>query len=129
MSKYLDKAGLSRLWDSILALVSSKSTEYTVSGDMPEYTSAMGDETHIVLKYLEPNAEKGVFFYRKAALFWDYIRSKADTRYSKTDTNTTYELTKSGSTITLTGSDGSKTSVTDSSGTTVDIDEIDGGTP
>lgn len=30
-----------------------------------------------------------------------------------TNTNTTYELTKSGSTITLTGSDGSKTSVTD----------------
>lgn len=33
------------------------------------------------------------------------------------DTNTTYTLTKSGSTITLTGSDGSKTSVTDSNTT------------
>lgn len=33
---------------------------------------------------------------------------------SSTDTNTTYSLSKSGSTITLTGSDGSKTSVTDS---------------
>lgn len=33
---------------------------------------------------------------------------------SDTNTNTTYTLTKSGSTITLTGSDGSKTSVTDS---------------
>lgn len=32
---------------------------------------------------------------------------------SDTNTNTTYTLTKSGSTITLTGSDGSKTSVTD----------------
>ena len=35
---------------------------------------------------------------------------------SSTDTNTTYTLSKSGSTITLTGSDGSTTSVTDSSG-------------
>lgn len=34
-----------------------------------------------------------------------------------TDTNTTYTLTKSGSTITLTGSNGSKTSVTDSNTT------------
>ena len=34
-----------------------------------------------------------------------------------TNTNTTYTLTKSGSTITLTGSDGSKTSVTDSNTT------------
>lgn len=33
---------------------------------------------------------------------------------SSTDNNTTYKLTKSGSTITLTGSDGSTTSVTDS---------------
>lgn len=33
------------------------------------------------------------------------------------DTNTTYTLTKSGSTITLTGSDGSKTSVTDANTT------------
>ena len=36
--------------------------------------------------------------------------------YKTTDNNTTYSLSKSGSTITLTGSDGSKTSVTDSSG-------------
>ena len=36
---------------------------------------------------------------------------------TNTDTNTTYTLTKSGSTITLTGSDGSKTSVTDSNTT------------
>lgn len=34
-------------------------------------------------------------------------------KVSTTDTNTTYRLTKSGSTITLTGSDGSTTSVTD----------------
>lgn len=36
---------------------------------------------------------------------------------TNTDTNTTYTLTKSGSTITLTGSNGSKTSVTDSNTT------------
>lgn len=36
---------------------------------------------------------------------------------SDTNTNTTYTLTKSGSTITLTGSDGSKTSVTDANTT------------
>ena len=36
---------------------------------------------------------------------------------SDTNTNTTYTLTKSGSTITLTGSDGKKTSVTDSNTT------------
>ena len=35
-----------------------------------------------------------------------------DSGYKTTDTNTTYSLSKSGSTITLTGSDGSKTSVT-----------------
>ena len=38
-----------------------------------------------------------------------------DSGYKTTDNNTTYSLSKSGSTITLTGSDGSKTSVTDSS--------------
>ena len=37
--------------------------------------------------------------------------------YKLTDNDTTYTLTKSGSTITLTGSDGSKTSVTDSNTT------------
>jgi hypothetical protein len=36
--------------------------------------------------------------------------------FKTTDNNTTYTLTKSGSTITLTGSDGKKSSVTDSSG-------------
>lgn len=47
-----------------------------------------------------------------------------------TNTNTTYKLTKSGSTITLTGSDGSTTSVTDAVGnvtgaiTNADIDKI-----
>lgn len=42
-----------------------------------------------------------------------------DSGFKTTDTNTTYTLTKSGSTITLTGSDGSTTSVTDSNtGTT-----------
>lgn len=39
-----------------------------------------------------------------------------DSGFKTTDNNTTYSLTKSGSTITLTGSDGSTTSVTDSSG-------------
>ena len=37
-----------------------------------------------------------------------------DSGFKTTDNNTTYSLSKSGSTITLTGSDGSKTSVTDS---------------
>lgn len=37
-----------------------------------------------------------------------------DSGYKTTDNNTTYSLSKSGSTITLTGSDGSKTSVSDS---------------
>lgn len=36
-----------------------------------------------------------------------------DSGFKTTDNNTTYSLSKSGSTITLTGSDGSKTSVTD----------------
>jgi hypothetical protein len=40
-----------------------------------------------------------------------------DVGYKTTDTNTTYELSKSGSTVTLTGSDGSTTSVTDSNTT------------
>ena len=39
-----------------------------------------------------------------------------DSGFKITDNNTTYSLSKSGSTITLTGSDGSTTSVTDSSG-------------
>lgn len=42
---------------------------------------------------------------------------------AKASTNTTYTLTKSGSIITLSGSDGSSTSVTDSIGETVDIVE------
>lgn len=37
-----------------------------------------------------------------------------DSGYKTTDNNTTYSLSKSGNTITLTGSDGSKTSVSDS---------------
>ena len=37
-----------------------------------------------------------------------------DANYKTTDNNTTYKLSKSGETITLTGSDGSKSSVTDS---------------
>lgn len=40
-----------------------------------------------------------------------------DSGYKTTDNNTTYSLSKSGSTITLTGSDGSTTSVTDSNTT------------
>lgn len=40
-----------------------------------------------------------------------------DAGYKTTDTNTTYKLSKSGSTVTLTGSDGSATSVTDSNTT------------
>lgn len=40
-----------------------------------------------------------------------------DAGYKATDTNTTYKLSKSGSTVTLTGSDGSTTSVTDSNTT------------
>lgn len=40
-----------------------------------------------------------------------------DSGFKTTDSNTTYSLSKSGSTITLTGSDGSKTSVTDSNTT------------
>lgn len=40
-----------------------------------------------------------------------------DAGYKTTDTNTTYKLSKSGSTVTLTGSDGSTTSVTDSNTT------------
>ena len=40
-----------------------------------------------------------------------------DSGFKTTDNNTTYTLTKSGSTITLTGSDGSKTSVSDSNTT------------
>lgn len=42
-----------------------------------------------------------------------------DSGYKTTDNNTTYALSKTGSTITLTGSDGSKTSVTDSDTNTV----------
>lgn len=41
-----------------------------------------------------------------------------DSGFKTTDNNTTYTLTKSGSTITLTGSDGSTTSVTDSDNNT-----------
>lgn len=41
-------------------------------------------------------------------------RAYVSVPWTDTNTNTTYTLTKSGSTITLTGSDGSKTSVTDS---------------
>lgn len=52
-----------------------------------------------------------------------------DSGFKTTDNNTTYSLTKSGSTITLTGSDGKTTSVTDSD-TIVDIsgkvDKVDG---
>ena len=44
------------------------------------------------------------------------IESYFSIRNTDTNTNTTYTLTKSGSTITLTGSDGSKTSVTDATG-------------
>jgi len=40
-----------------------------------------------------------------------------DVGYKTTDTNTTYKLSKSGSTVTLTGSDGSTTSVTDDNAT------------
>ena len=40
-----------------------------------------------------------------------------DAGYKTTDTNTTYKLSKSGSTVTLTGSDGSTTSVADSNTT------------
>ena len=40
-----------------------------------------------------------------------------DVGYKTTDTNTTYKLSKSGSTVTLTGSDGSITSVTDDNAT------------
>lgn len=45
---------------------------------------------------------------------WSKIKAILDT---KVDTNTTYTLTKSGSTITLTGSDGKTSKVTDSNTT------------
>jgi len=55
----------------------------------------------------------------------DALQAAKDYADNKTDANTTYTLTKSGSTITLTGSDGSTTSVTDDSGAALSPEQID----
>lgn len=60
-----------------------------------------------------------------AATKEDIIALLGYTPSGSSDTNTTYTLTKSGSTITLTGSDGSTTSVTDSN-TTYTLSNITG---
>lgn len=53
-------------------------------------------------------------FARKTDVPTKTSQLQNDSGFKTTDSNTTYALSKSGSTITLTGSDGSKSSVTDS---------------
>lgn len=127
MSKYLDKAGLSRLWDSILDLVSTKANSSHSHDD--RYYTESEINTKLASKSDTSHKHSYADLSNKPTIPSKTSQLTNDSGFKTTDNNTTYTLTKSGSTITLTGSDGSKTSVTDSSGTTVDIDEIDGGTP
>lgn len=66
------------IWDYIKSKISAnaKAVEYDINGSITEITTAMSDTGQIIMKYTEPNSEKGVFIYRKATLLWDWIVSK-----------------------------------------------------
>lgn len=101
------------LLDGEVAFSSDKSNKYKV-GD--------GTSTWSQLSYVIPtksdiglgNVENKSSATIRGELTKDNVTSALGYTPPTSNTNTTYSLTKSGSTITLTGSDGSTTSVTDS---------------
>ena len=59
----------------------AKGAEYNILGDMPESTASITDNAIIVFKKTSPTATSGVTVYKKASLFWDYIKGKSDATY------------------------------------------------
>lgn len=88
-------------------------TTYTLSASVPS-GAKFTDTTYFVMKAATSSAagSTGLVPAPAAGKHTSFLRGDG-TWVVPTNTNTTYTLTKSGSTITLTGSDGSKTQVTD----------------
>lgn len=49
---------------------------YNILGNMNEVTTAIGDTSPIVCRYMTPSASSGVVYTKEASLFWNYIASK-----------------------------------------------------
>lgn len=88
-------------------------TTYTLGASVPS-GAKFTDTTYSVMKAATSSAagSTGLVPAPAAGKHTSFLRGDG-TWVVPTNTNTTYTLTKSGSTITLTGSDGSKTQVTD----------------
>lgn len=100
----------------------SKSLYVDLDGERIEVTDWIDIDTEeALLAILTPLTNK--YYYTKDSnKIWRYVNGEWINLNNINDNNTTYTLTKSGSTITLTGSDGSKTSVSDSD-TQYNLDE------
>lgn len=113
-STYGDQYPLYAQWEtnSILKLVCSG---YTVKTD---YATNAGNADTVDSKHASDFAAASHTHTKSQITDFPTIPTKTsqltnDSGFKTTDNNTTYSLSKSGTTITLTGSDGSKTSVTD----------------
>ena len=114
-STYGDQYPLYAQWEtnSILKLVCSG---YTVKTD---YATSAGNADTVDSKHASDFAAASHTHTKSQITDFPTIPTKTsqltnDSGFKTTDNNTTYSLSKSGSTITLTGSDGKTTSVTDS---------------
>ena len=60
----------------------AKGAEYNIIGGISESTAELTDSAQIVFKRTTPTAANGVLLYKKASLFWKYIKGKADSVYA-----------------------------------------------
>lgn len=51
-------------------------SQYNLLKDMVNSDVEVIDDTIMVYRYTEPNSTKGTLLYKKASLFWDYIKGK-----------------------------------------------------
>ena len=65
----------------------AREAEYNIFKDMASTASSMSDMDQIAMVYTSPDASKGVFLYRQALLFWNYIKSKISSVLGLTATN------------------------------------------
>ena len=91
--------------------------DYTTSEKNKLSGIASGAEVNVQSDWNVTDTTSDAFIKNKPTIPTKTSQLTNDSGFKTTDNNTTYSLSKSGSTITLTGSDGSTTSVTDSNTT------------
>lgn len=92
----------------------AKGAEYNINGDMAENSSVPTDEYQIAFKYSEPNSTKGVFYFAKAVLIWEYIKTKISSVLGLTETS----YNGNSATATKATQDGAGNVITDTYATT-----------